>query len=75
MVRQCGGFHTSDAHLRKPFSERVRELRKERGMSAEKVIAETGISETSYERLERGDGIPNLTNLCLIAEKLNASID
>lgn len=59
-----------------PFSERIAFLLKTSRIRPSKIYhAKTGISKSSYYEWKRGDSMPTLGNLILLAEFFNCSID
>ncbi len=56
------------------FSERIRELRKERGLTQNEVANEVGLSARGYQDLELG-ATPRGDTLTAIAEFYQVSID
>lgn len=56
------------------FGKRVRELRKNQGLSQEKLAAMAGIDTTFIGSIERGDANPSLKIIGRISEALNVDI-
>lgn len=57
------------------FSERLKTLRKEAGLTQVDVAEKLGISQPAYASWERGVKKPTQDNLVKIAKLFNASID
>jgi transcriptional regulator with XRE-family HTH domain len=65
---------TRKTDIRRRFGERVRELRKARGVSQEGFAAECGIDRTYIGGIERGERNPALRKIEAIARALDVSI-
>lgn len=57
------------------FSERLKNLRKEVGLTQVDVAGKLGISQQAYASWERGIKRPTQENLVKIAQVLNVSVD
>lgn len=57
------------------FSERLKKLRKDTGLTQVDVASKLGISQQAYASWERGMKKPTQENLVKIAQILNASVD
>ncbi len=57
------------------FSQTVRALRKERGITQEELANHLGISVQSVSKWERGDGMPDISLLPQIAAFYNTTVD
>lgn len=57
------------------FSERLKKLRKEAGLTQVDVAEKLGISQPAYASWERGVKKPTQDNLVKIAQVLNVSVD
>lgn len=57
------------------FSQRLNQIRKERGISAQKMADTLGIELRSYRNYESGNREPSLSSLVQIADKLDVSLD
>lgn len=57
------------------FSERLKDLRKQAGLTQVDVAEKLGISQPAYASWERGVKKPTQENLVKIAQILNVSID
>ena len=57
------------------FSERLKTLRKEAGLTQVDVAEKLGISQPAYASWERGVKKPTQENLVKIAQVLNVSVD
>ena len=57
------------------FSERLKDLRKQAGLTQVDVAERLGISQPAYASWERGAKKPTQENLVKIAQVLNVSVD
>lgn len=57
------------------FSERLKDLRKQAGLTQVNVAEKLGISQPAYASWERGVKKPTQENLVKIAQVLNVSVD
>lgn len=57
------------------FSERLKKLRKDSGLTQVDVASKLGISQQAYASWERGVKKPTQDNLVKIAQILNVSVD
>lgn len=57
------------------FNERLKILRKEKGLTQEQAAKELSIAYRNYQRLEADGNTPNYSNLVQIAELFGVSID
>ena len=57
------------------FSERLKDLRKQSGLTQVDVAEKLGISQPAYASWERGAKKPTQENLVKIAQILNVSVD
>lgn len=57
------------------FSERLKKLRKDTGLTQVDVASKLGISQQAYASWERGAKKPTQDNLVKIAQILNVSVD
>lgn len=57
------------------FSERLKELRRQAGLTQVEVAEKLGISQPAYASWERGVKKPTQDNLVKIAQILNVSVD
>ena len=57
------------------FSERLKELRRQVGLTQVEVAEKLGISQPAYASWERGVKKPTQENLVKIAQVLNVSVD
>lgn len=57
------------------FSERLKKLRKDTGLTQVDVASKLGISQQAYASWERGVKKPTQDNLVKIAQVLNVSVD
>ena len=60
--------------LRAAFGRRVRELRRERGLSQEKLAERAGVHMTYISGIERGLRNPSLVNIGRIADALGVRV-
>ena len=63
-----------DADIAARFGQRVRELRKAKGLSQEAFAAECGLDRTYISGIERGRRNVSLRNIEVIARNLGVSI-
>ncbi len=57
------------------FNERLRALRKDKGMKQEDAAKALGLNYRHYQRLEAGENAPKFENLLLIADFYKVSLD
>ena len=57
------------------FSERLKDLRKQAGLTQVNVAERLGVSQPAYASWERGIKKPTQENLVKIAQVLNVSVD
>ena len=57
------------------FNERLRALRKERGMPQAEVAEKISIAYRNYQRLEANGNTPNFSNLVQLADLFDVSMD
>ena len=57
------------------FKDRIRALRQERGETQVQVAEAIGVAESHYQRFERGANLPNLENVCKLADHFGVTID
>ena len=62
------------SEITKRFGLRVRRLRKDRGLSQEKLAFDAGIHRTYLGSIERGERNPTLKNITRIARALGVSL-
>lgn len=62
-----------DQEVLKKFGEKVRKLRKEKGMSQEQLADEAGIERSYMGTIERGERNPTLLKVFRIAKALKVS--
>jgi transcriptional regulator with XRE-family HTH domain len=86
MVRKVGGLividddsivpmgKRRDAQLQKQFGERVRELRKRKGLSQESLALACDLDRTYIGGVERGERNISLINIHKIAEALGVDV-
>lgn len=59
----------------KIFSERLKQLRKERGLTQKEMAELLGLKLRAYQYYESGEHEPSLDNLVIVADTLQTSID
>ena len=57
------------------FAERLKELRKEKGLTQQKVADSLNISQPNYRRWESGERRPSVETLVMLADYFNVSTD
>ncbi len=57
------------------FPERVRELRKERGLKQNEMAEVCGVKLRSYQRYEHGESYPEVPGLLFLADYFGVSLD
>ena len=57
------------------FSERLKDLREDRGLNLTALGKETGFSQVAIGRWERGTQIPNIETLIVFANYFNVTAD
>lgn len=57
------------------FAERLKELRKEKGLTQQKVADSLNISQPNYRRWESGERRPSVETLVMLADYFEVSID
>ena len=57
------------------FNERLRALRKERGMTQAEVAEKISMAYRNYQRLEANGNTPNFSNLVQLADLFDVSMD
>ena len=57
------------------FSQRLKELREEKGLSIKMLAKELGVSDVAIGRWEKGLRVPNIDVLILVANYFNVSAD
>jgi len=62
-----------EAQIQKLFGERVRELRKHKGLSQESLALACELDRTYIGGVERGERNISLINICKIAEALGVN--
>ena len=61
--------------MRNLIKERLRELRKENGLTQKQVAKMLNKSETGYASQEQGLAEPNINDLMLLSDYYNVTID
>jgi transcriptional regulator with XRE-family HTH domain len=64
----------SRAVLIKAFGKRLKTLRKESGLSMEKLANKADLSKETIRALESGENDPRFTTLCRIAKSLGTTV-
>ena len=57
------------------FSERLRELRKERGLKQKEMAEICGLKIRSYQQYEYAENYPTVPGLVFLADYFNVSLD
>ncbi|MDT3325419.1 MAG: helix-turn-helix domain-containing protein [Bacillota bacterium] len=57
------------------FAERLKELRKEKGLTQQKVADILNISQPNYRRWESGERRPSVETLVMLADYFDVSTD
>ena len=57
------------------FPQRLKQARKTKGLSQNKLIELTGIPQACLWKYETGKSLPNTLNLVILAESLGISLD
>lgn len=57
------------------FGEKLRTLRKQRGLSQTELAEILGVQQSYVGKLERGERVPNVTMIRKVAELFNVSFD
>ncbi|MCI1072163.1 helix-turn-helix domain-containing protein [Lactococcus lactis] len=57
------------------FAERLKELRKEKGLTQQKVADILNISQPNYRRWESGESRPSVETLVMLADYFDVSTD
>ena len=60
--------------LQREFGDRVRELRREAGLSQEELAGRAGVHRTYLGGIERGERNPSLKNIAAIAVALGVTL-
>lgn len=59
----------------KMFAERLKELRKEKGVSLKLLASEIGVSDIAISRWENKQRVPNIESLVALAKYFGVSCD
>lgn len=59
----------------KTFSDKLKELRVDAGLTQKQLAEKLNIRQQSYARYENGEGEPNLETLVMISKIFDVSID
>ena len=57
------------------FAEKLKELRKRKGLSQEQLAEEIGVSRQAITKWETGSGLPDIENIKILAELFKMTID
>ena len=57
------------------FSEKLKELRKNRGLTQEELANDLYVSRTAISKWESGKGYPNIDSLKVISKYFSVSLD
>lgn len=63
------------SEIKEKFGERLRELRKERGLSQEMLSKKAGLDRTYEGKIERGQKSPSLNTIGKLAKALEIGLD
>ena len=61
--------------IKELLGKRIKELRKEKGLTQEQLAETVGIEPNNLSRIEKGRNYPTPENLSKIANALNVSVD
>ena len=61
--------------IKELLGKRIKELRKEKGLTQEQLAETVGIEPNNLSRIEKGRNYPTPENLLKIANALNVSVD
>lgn len=64
----------SESEVKRRFGERMRQIRKEKGLSQEKLALEVEMDLTSINEIEKGHRSPKLITIYKIAQALGVSM-
>ena len=70
-----GGVYSSEANKNALFPSRLRELRKEKGVSQDQLSKELGVSKSTIGLYETGDTLPDAKTLRDLAVYFDVSVD
>ena len=68
-------FYMKDEDFAKIFAERLKELRKEQGLTGEQLAKAIGVSKMAISFWERGERIPNMLALVALANFFGVTVD
>lgn len=57
------------------FSEKLKEIRKDKGLSQEQLAEKIGVSRQAITKWETGKGLPDVENMVIIAEIFKTTLD
>lgn len=57
------------------LENKLREIRKSKGLMQAELAKKIGISTMSYQRYEKGKRVPSVNHAILIAEALNSTVE
>lgn len=57
------------------FAEKLKELRKQSGISQEKLAEKLGVSRQAVTKWERDSGVPDIENIIAISKLFDVSMD
>lgn len=57
------------------FAEKLKELRKQSGLSQEKLAEKLGVSRQAVTKWERDTGVPDIDNIMAISKLFDVSMD
>lgn len=66
---------TARKNLKMTFAEKLKSMRKQSGMSQEKLAEKIGVSRQAITKWENNTGIPDIENMFAISSLFNVSVD
>lgn len=66
--------NVTEQEIKRTFGEKMRQLRKEKGLSQEKLALDIEMDLTSVNEIERGHRSPKLITMYKIAQALGVSL-
>lgn len=60
--------------IEKSFGQRIKQLRRQRGLSQEELAFRSGVHRTYLGGIERGERNPSLRNIAAVARALDISL-
>lgn len=71
----CLDWKIESVHMKNKFAQRMRELRKENGLTQNQVAKMMGLSESAIAKYEQGKNEPSLVFLISIAKFFKTTTD